>query len=288
VYDDEEACLEGVRELLSLLPSNNMEPPPAWPACGADTDYRPRLADIVPVEPNRPYDIRSVLTEIVDDGDYLEVHEHWARNVVCALARIDGQVVGVVGNQPIVLAGVLDIAASQKAARFVRFCDAFGIPLVSLVDVPGFLPGTEQELGGAIRHGAKLLYAYCEATVPRVQVILRKAYGGAYIVMDSRSVGTDLSLAWPTNQIAVMGAEGAVNLLHRRELAAAEDPVRLRAALVADYTSELMHPYHAAEHGLVDDVIDPVETRAAIARGLTMLRDKRTEPPRRKHGNAPL
>ncbi|TQM78476.1 acetyl-CoA carboxylase carboxyltransferase component [Saccharothrix saharensis] len=288
VHDDEPSCLAGVRELLSLLPSNNLEPPPALPACGASTDHRPRLAEIVPVEPNKPYDIRSVLAEVVDDGDYLEVHEHWARNVVCALARVDGRVVGVVGNQPVVLAGVLDIAASQKAARFVRFCDAFGIPLVSLVDVPGFLPGTEQELGGAIRHGAKLLYAYCEATVPRVQVILRKAYGGAYIVMDSRSVGTDLSLAWPTNEIAVMGAEGAVNLLHRRELAAAEDPARLRAALVADYRSELMHPYHAAEHGLVDDVIDPVETRAAIARGLAVLRDKRAETPRRKHGNAPL
>ncbi|MFI9007816.1 acyl-CoA carboxylase subunit beta [Actinosynnema sp. NPDC053489] len=288
VHDDEKSCLEGVRELLSLLPSNNLEAPPSRPSCGATTDRRPRLADVVPVEPNRPYDIRAVLAEVVDDGDFLEVHEHWARNVVCALARVDGQVVGVVGNQPIVLAGVLDIAASQKAARFVRFCDAFTIPLVSLVDVPGFLPGTEQELGGAIRHGAKLLYAYCEATVPRVQVILRKAYGGAYIVMDSRSVGCDLSLAWPTNEIAVMGAEGAVNLLHRRELAAAEDPARLRAALVADYRAELMHPYHAAEHGLVDDVIDPADTRAAVARGLAVLRDKRTEQPRRKHGNAPL
>ncbi|NUT49735.1 MAG: acyl-CoA carboxylase subunit beta [Saccharothrix sp.] len=288
VYDDEKSCLEGVRELLALLPSNNMEPPPVLAARGAGTDHRPRLAEIVPVEPNKPYDIRAVLAEVVDDGDFLEVHEHWARNVVCALARVDGRVVGVVGNQPIVLAGVLDVAASQKAARFVRFCDAFGIPLVSLVDVPGFLPGTEQEYGGAIRHGAKLLYAYCEATVPRVQVILRKAYGGAYIVMDSRSVGADLALAWPTNEIAVMGAEGAVNLLHRRELAVAEDPARLRAALVAEYQAELVHPYHAAEHGLVDDVIDPAETRAAIARGLAVLRDKRAEPPRRKHGNVPL
>ncbi|WP_425444485.1 acyl-CoA carboxylase subunit beta, partial [Saccharothrix carnea] len=275
VHDDEKTCLEGVRELLSLLPSNNLEPPPAQPPRGATTDHRPRLADIVPVEPNKPYDIRTVLTEIVDDAHHLEIHQHWAPNVVCALARIDGRVVGVVGNQPMVLAGVLDVAASQKAARFVRFCDAFNIPLVSLVDVPGFLPGTEQELGGAIRHGAKLLYAYCEATVPRVQVILRKAYGGAYIVMDSRSVGTDLSLAWPTNEIAVMGAEGAVNLLHRRELAASDDPDRLRATLVADYRAELMHPYHAAEHGLVDDVIDPADTRAAIARGLNALRDKR-------------
>ncbi len=288
VHDDEESCLENVRFLLSMLPSNNMEPAPSPGTCGADTDDRPRLAEVVPSEPNRPYDIRSVIVEIADDGTYLEVHEDWAANVVCALSRVDGTVVGIVGNQPIVLAGVLDLAASQKAARFVRFCDAFGIPLVTLVDVPGFLPGTEQEFGGAIRHGAKLLYAYCEATVPRIQVILRKAYGGAYIVMDSRSVGTDLSLAWPTNEIAVMGAASAVTLLYRRELAAAENPAALHAALVANYTEELAHPYYAAEHGLVDEVIDPAHTRSAIARGLAMLRDKRGEPPRRKHGNSPM
>ncbi|GGP64882.1 methylmalonyl-CoA carboxyltransferase [Saccharothrix coeruleofusca] len=287
VHDDEESCLADVRYLLSLLPANNLEPPP--PVEFAEDDpARPRLPDIVPVEPNQPYDMRAVLAEVVDDGEFLEVHEGWAGNVLCALGRVGGEVVGVVGNQPLVLAGVLDTAASQKAARFVRFCDAFNIPLVTLVDVPGFLPGTEQEYGGAIRHGAKLLYAYCEASVPRVQVILRKAYGGAYIVMDSRSIGCDVSLAWPTNEIAVMGAEAAVNVVHRKELAAAADPAELRAALISRYTAELMHPYYAAERGLVDDVIDPAETRAAIMRALAMLRDKRKRPPARKHGNVPL
>jgi acetyl-CoA carboxylase carboxyltransferase component len=288
VCDDEGTCLEEVRYLVSLLPSNNLEPPPAAAPCGATTDVRTRLAEIVPVEPNKPYDMRLVIEELVDDQDFMELHAGWAPNVICALGRIDGQVVGVVANQPLVLAGVLDVDAAQKAARFVRFCDAFGIPLATLVDVPGFLPGTDQEHAGIIRHGAKLLYAYCEATVPRIQVIVRKAYGGAYIVMDSRSIGCDLSLAWPTNEIAVMGAEGAVNVLFRKELAAATDPEELRTELVAEYTGQLMHPYYAAERGLVDDVIDPAETRSAIARGLEMLRDKRGEQPRRKHGNTPL
>jgi acetyl-CoA carboxylase carboxyltransferase component len=288
VHDDEESCLEDVRYLVSMLPANNLEPAPVAPPCGATTDERPALADIVPVEPNKPYDMRSVVAELVDDGGFLEIHENWAQNVVCVLGRIDGNVVGIVGNQPIAMAGVLDSAASQKAARFVRFCDAFSIPLVTLVDVPGFLPGTEQEYGGVIRHGAKLLYAYCEATVPRIQVILRKAYGGAYIVMDSRSVGCDLSLAWPTNEIAVMGAEGAVNVLFRKELTVASDPDALRAELVNEYTEQLMHPHYAAERGLVDDVIDPVQTRAAVARGLQMLLHKRKLAPQRKHGNMPL
>jgi acetyl-CoA carboxylase carboxyltransferase component len=288
VYDDERSCLADVRYLVSLLPANNLEPPPAAGSCGATDDVRPALADIVPAEPNKPYDMRSVIAELVDDGEYLEVHENWARNIVCALGRVDGEVVGIVGNQPLVFAGVLDIPAAQKAARFVRFCDAFGIPLVTLVDVPGFLPGTEQEYGGIIRHGAKLLYAYCEATVPRIQVILRKAYGGAYIVMDSRSVGVDLSFAWPTNEIAVMGAEGAVNVLFRKELASAADPADLRAELVEEYTEQLMHPHYAAERGLVDDVIDPADTRIAVARGLAMLRTKRRVGPQRKHGNVPL
>ncbi|NUT92726.1 MAG: acyl-CoA carboxylase subunit beta [Saccharothrix sp.] len=287
VHDDEESCFADVRYLLSLLPANNLEPAPVY-EWTAEDHLRPALADLVPVEPNRPYDIRGVIAELVDDGEFLEVHEGWAANVVCALARMGGQVVGVVGNQPLILAGVLDTAASQKAARFVRFCDAFGIPLVTLVDVPGFLPGTDQEYGGAIRHGAKLLYAYCEASVPRVQVILRKAYGGAYIVMDSRSIGCDLSLAWPTNEIAVMGAEAAVNVIHRKELTASADPDELRAELVARYSDELVHPYYAAERGLVDDVIDPAETRAAVLRGLAMLRDKRRRSPARKHGNVPL
>ncbi|TCO54400.1 acyl-CoA carboxylase subunit beta [Actinocrispum wychmicini] len=288
VHDDEESCLADVRYLVSLLPSNNMEPPLSGPSCGAARDLRPALADIVPADPAKPYDMRSVIGELLDDGDFIEVHEHFAGNVVCVLGRVDGEVVGVVGNQPLVQAGVLDIDASQKAARFVRFCDSFSIPLVTLVDVPGFLPGTGQEFGGVIRHGAKLLYAYCEATVPRISVIVRKAYGGAYIVMDSRSVGTDLSFAWPTNEIAVMGAEGAVNVLFRRELAAAADPERLRAELIDEYTEQLVHPHYAAERGLVDDVIDPATTRIAVARGLAMLRTKRKLAPQRKHGNIPL
>jgi acetyl-CoA carboxylase carboxyltransferase component len=288
VRDDEQSCLADVRYLVSLLPSNNLEPPPAGPPQGACADQRPRLAEIVPPEPNKPYDMRAVLAELLDDGEFMELHESWAPNIICALGRIDGEVTGIVGNQPCVLAGVLDLAASQKAARFVRFCDAFGIPLVTLVDVPGFLPGTDQEYGGVIRHGAKLLYAYCEATVPRIQVIVRKAYGGAYIVMDSRSIGTDLSLAWPTNEIAVMGAEAAVNVIHRKQLATAADPDQLRAELAADYTAQLMHPYYAAERGLVDDIIDPAQTRSAVAAGLAMLRTKRQLPPQRKHGNVPL
>ncbi|MCG8925455.1 acyl-CoA carboxylase subunit beta [Lentzea sp. CC55] len=288
VHDDEETCLADVRYLVSLLPANNLDTPPHDGPVGATTDERPRLAQLVPVEPNKPYDMRSVVAEVVDDGEFIEVHEHWAGNVICALGRVDGRPVGVVGNQPLVLAGVLDSAAAQKAARFVRFCDAFNIPLITLVDVPGFLPGTAQEQGGAIRHGAKLLYAYCEATVPRIQVIIRKAYGGAYIVMDSRSIGSDVSLAWPTNEIAVMGAEGAVNVLFRKELTAAADPAALRAELIAEYREQLMHPHYAAERGLVDDVIDPAQTRAAIARGLEMMSTKRASAPPRKHGNVPL
>ena len=288
VHDDEAACLEDVRYLVSLLPGNNGDAPPSTAPCGATTDERPRLAEIVPTEPNRPYDMRLVIAELVDEGSDLEVHQTWARNVICTLARIDGEVVGVVASQPTVLAGVLDAVAAQKAARFVRFCDAFNIPLVTLVDVPGFLPGLDQEHAGIIRHGAKLLYAYCEATVPRIQVIVRKAYGGAYIVMDSRSVGTDLSLAWPTNEIGVMGATGAVNVLFRKELRAAADPEELRAELAGEYAERLVHPYYSAERGLVDDVIDPVQTRMAVARGLRMLRTKRKSAPLRKHGNIPM
>ncbi|WP_433259933.1 acyl-CoA carboxylase subunit beta [Actinosynnema sp. CS-041913] len=288
VHDDEESCLEDVRYLLSLLPSNNLEPAPRTASRDAASDERPAFATIVPAEPNRPYDMRAVVAELVDDGEFLETHADWARNIVCALARIDGEVVGVVGNQPLVSAGVLDIPAARKAARFVRFCDAFGIPLVTLVDVPGFLPGVGQEHEGIIGHGAKLLYAYCEATVPRVQVIVRKAYGGAYIVMDSRSIGTDLSLAWPSNEIAVMGPEAAVNVLYRKDLAVATDPADLRSRLIGEYADHLVHPYYAAERGLVDDVIDPAQTRIAVARGLAMLRDKRTHRAARKHGNVPL
>jgi methylmalonyl-CoA decarboxylase subunit alpha len=286
-HDDEATCLEEVRYLLSLLPANNRETPPVV-ACGDPPD-RPTeaLLDLVPADPARSYDMRRVIEEVVDDGEFLEVQERWAGNVVCALARLDGHVVGVVASQPQAMAGALDIAAAQKAARFVQFCDAFGIALVTLVDVPGFLPGVAQEHGGIIRHGAKLLYAYCNATVPRVQLILRKAYGGAYIVMDSRSIGADLTYAWPANEIAVMGAEGAAGVIFRKRIAASDDPEALRHRLVKEYRAELMHPYHAAERGLVDDVIDPSHTREVLIRALAMLRTKHAEIPARKHGNPP-
>src|SRR5215217_908400 len=288
VYDGEAECLEDVRHLLSLLPSNNRELPPVVACTDPASRRNDMLTDLVPADPKSSYDMRIVIEEIVDNGDLLEVHADWATNIICALARLDGHVVGVVANQPAVLAGVLDIHASEKAARFVQSCDAFSVPLVTLVDVPGFLPGTEQEHGGIIRHGAKLLYAYCNATVPRVQVILRKAYGGAYIVMDSKSLGADLSFAWPSNEIAVMGAEGAASIIFRKELAAAQDPVQRRRELVSAYTEQLMTPYIAAERGMVDDVIDPAETRMILIQSLDMLRSKRSPSPNRKHGNMPL
>ncbi|MFF4412787.1 acyl-CoA carboxylase subunit beta [Streptosporangium sp. NPDC001559] len=287
VYDDEETCLEQVRYLLSLLPGNNRETPPRAD-CDDPAERRcEALLDVVPAHGNLPYDMRRVIEEIVDYGEHLEVHESWATNLICTLARLDGHVVGIVASQPQSMAGVLNIEASEKGARFVRFCDAFSIPLVTLVDVPGFLPGVSQEHNGIIRHGAKLLYAYCGATVPRISVILRKAYGGAYIVMDSRSIGADLSFAWPTNEIAVMGAEGAANVIFRREIAAADDPDTMRDALVKEYRAKLMHPYYAAERGLVDDVIDPAETRGVLIRSLDMLRTKHADLPVRKHGNPP-
>ncbi|WP_030949675.1 acyl-CoA carboxylase subunit beta [Streptomyces sp. NRRL S-646] len=287
-HDDEAACLEDVRFLLSLLPSNNRETAPHQASGDPAGRLTRALREIVPASANQAYDIRAVIEEIVDDGEYFEIQPHWAANVVCALVRLDGHVTGVVANQPAAFAGVLDINASEKAARFVQFCDAFSIPLVTLVDVPGFLPGVDQEHGGIIRHGAKLLYAYCNASVPRVQLILRKAYGGAYIVMDSRSIGADVSLAWPTNEIAVMGAEGAANVIFRREIAAADDGDAVRAQKIKEYQSELMHPYYAAERGLVDDVIDPADTRSALIGALAMLRSKHAGLPSRKHGNPPL
>jgi acetyl-CoA carboxylase carboxyltransferase component len=287
VHDDEQSCLEDVRYLLSLLPANNRELPPSAPATDPADRPTDALLGLVPANPNQSYDIRVVIEELVDDRDYLEVHASWAPNLVCALARLGGQVIGVLANQPAALAGVLDIKASEKGARFVQFCDAFNIPLITLVDVPGFLPGVEQEHDGIIRRGAKLLYAYCNATVPRISLVLRKAYGGAYIVMDSRSIGSDLTLAWPTNEIAVMGADGAANVIFRKEIAAADDPEAVRQKRIKEYKTELMHPYHAAERGLVDDVIDPRETRAVLAAALAMLRTKHAELPARKHGNPP-
>ncbi|MEV6776804.1 acyl-CoA carboxylase subunit beta [Streptomyces syringium] len=287
-YDDEETCLEEVRYLLSLLPQNNREMPPRTATDDPADRTCETLREMVPADGTRPYDMHDVITEIVDDGEHMEVHERWATSVICTLARIGGEVVGIVANQPQSLAGVLDIHSSEKAARFVQLCDAFNIPLVTLVDVPGFLPGVDQEHGGIIRHGAKLLYAYCNATVPRISLILRKAYGGAYIVMDSRSIGADLSFAWPANEIAVMGAEGAANVVFRRQIAAADDPEAMRARMVKEYKAELMHPYYAAERGLVDDVIDPAETRSLLIGSLAMLRAKHASLPDRKHGNPPM
>ena len=288
VSNDEKSCLDDVRFLLSFLPANNLEEPPSIDT-GDDPDRLcPELRDILPVSPNQPYDMKKVIAAIVDDGEFFEYHAHWAKNIVCGFSRIDGKPVGIVGNQPLMLAGVLDIESASKAARFVRTCDAFNIPLVTFVDVPGFLPGVDQEYGGIIRHGAKLLYAYCEATVPRIQIITRKAYGGAYVVMDSKSIGSDLAYAWPTAELAVMGPQGAVEIVYRRELQQAADPVARRAELVADYTEKYANPYAAAERGYIDDVIDPAETRQKIVAGLRMLRTKREELPRRKHGNMPL
>jgi acetyl-CoA carboxylase carboxyltransferase component len=288
VSADEQACLQDVRYLLSFLPQNNLSEPPA----ADNTDDPNRLCEslrsILPVSPNQPYDMKKVVMEVVDDGEFFEYFPHWAKSIICGFSRLNGQTVGIVGNQPMVLAGVLDIESSEKAARFVRTCDAFNIPIVTFVDVPGFLPGVDQEYGGIIRHGAKLLYAYCESTVPRIQVITRKAYGGAYVVMNSKSIGADLAYAWPTAELAVMGPQGAVEIVYRRELQQAADPVARRAELIAEYTEKYANPYAAAERGYVDDVIDPAETRTKLIAGLAMLKTKREELPRRKHGNMPL
>ncbi|MBW3610814.1 MAG: acyl-CoA carboxylase subunit beta [Actinobacteria bacterium] len=288
VAPDERACLDAVRELLSFLPANNLEVPP-WFAPDDDPARRcPELVDLLPDGAATPYDMLEVVEVVVDDGHFVEYHPHWARSLVCGFARLDGHVVGVVANQPEVLGGVLDIESSEKGARFVRTCDAFNIPLITFVDVPGFLPGVGQEHGGIIRHGAKLLYAYSEATVPSIQVIIRKAYGGAYVVMGSKSVGADLAYAWPSAELAVMSPQGAVEIVHRRELAAAADPVARRAELVEEYAEREANPWVAAERGYLDDVIDPADTRVKLVAGLEMLRTKREERPPRKHGNVPL
>ncbi|MEX0664182.1 MAG: acyl-CoA carboxylase subunit beta [Acidimicrobiia bacterium] len=288
VADDEDTALTQVRYLLSFLPSNNLEEPPYFEPTDDPERRCEDIVGLIPDAPNKPYDIKAVIHEIVDDGDFFEVHALWAQNIVCGFARIDGYSVGIVGNQPQVLAGTLDIDASEKAARFVRLCDAFNVPLVTFVDVPGFLPGTDQEYGGIIRHGAKLLYAYCEATVPRVQIITRKAYGGAYVVMNSKSIGADLAFAWPSAEVAVMGPQGAVNIIFRKEIETSADPETRRAELIEEYTERFANPYIAAERGYVDDVIDPRDTRRVLARSLAMLRTKREQLPQRKHGNLPL
>ncbi len=288
VLDDEKSCLDEVKYLISFLPANNMEEPPLQPSGDDPERLVPELSTMMPASPNQPYDMKKVISLVLDDGDYLEYFSHWAQNITCGRGRIDGHVVGIVGNQPAVLAGVLDIDSSEKAARFVRTCDSFNIPIVTFVDVPGFMPGVDQEYGGIIRHGAKLLYAYCEATVPRVQIITRKAYGGAYVVMNSKSVGADLAYAWPSAELAVMGPQGAVEVLHRREIAGSDDPVSRRLELVEEYTERYANPYVAAERGFVDDVIDPQETRKVLVQALRILRTKKEDLPRRKHGNVPL
>ena len=283
------ACLAGIRDLLSYLPSNNLDEPP--PGTSADDPDRedPQLDDLVPEDPNKPYDIKRLVDAVVDDGRFLEVHAAYARNIVVGFARFANQAVGIVANQPAYLAGVLDIDASLKGARFVRFCDAFNIPLVTFEDVPGFLPGTQQEFGGIIKHGAKLLYAFAEATVPKITIITRKSYGGAYCVMASKHLRTDVNLAYPTAEIAVMGPEGAVNVLYKRELeAAGERAAELRAQKVAEYREKFSNPYIAAERGFLDAVIPPSKTRPAIVRALRQLRSKRQSLPAKKHGNIPL
>ena len=288
VATDEQSVLDDVKYLLSFLPSNNLDNPPVLNDGDDPERDCPVLREILPDSSNVPYDIKDVITEVVDDGEFLEYHAGWAGSIVCGFARLDGRSVGIVGNQPMMMAGVLDIESSEKAARFVRFCDAFNLPLLTFVDVPGFLPGVDQEHGGIIRHGAKLLYAYCEATVPRVQVITRKAYGGAYVVMDSKSVGCDVSFAWPTAELAVMGPQGAVEILNRRELQQAADPEARKAELVDDYTEKYANPYVAAERGIVDAVIDPAETRQKVVAAFRMIESKREELPKRKHGTVPL
>lgn len=286
--EDEDACLEDARYLFSFLPSNNLELPPRVQPTDDPQRMDPELDTVVPDSPNKPYDMRSVIRLIVDDGEFLEVHEHFATNIVCGLARLDGFPVGIVGNQPASLAGVLDIAASEKAARFVRTCDAFNIPIVTFCDVPGFLPGTAQEWGGIIRHGAKLLYAYAEATVPKITVITRKAYGGAYDVMASKHLGADFNFAWPQAEVAVMGPEGAVNIIYRRDIANSPTPDERRRKLMDDYKARFANPYSAAERGYIDDVIIPHETRPKLIASLHTLQTKREPGPKRKHGNIPL
>ncbi len=286
--ETEEDCLRLIRELLSFIPSNNMDDPPRI-ACDDPVDRAEEaLNTIVPVESNQPYDIRKIIHLVVDNGYFFEVQEHYARNIVIGFARLNGQPVGIVANQPAYLAGVLDIDASVKGARFVRFCDCFNIPIITFEDVPGFLPGVNQEYGGIIRHGAKLLYAYAEATVPKITVVTRKAYGGAYCVMGSKHIRTDINFAYPTAEIAVMGAEAAVELLYRRELAAAPNPEAVRQAKIEEFRDKFASPYVAAERGFIDEVIEPRLTRQKLIRALKLLENKRDSNPPRKHGNIPL
>jgi acetyl-CoA carboxylase carboxyltransferase component len=277
-----------VRFLLSFLPSNNLEDPPAYATTDDPQRETDALTHLVPDRAQEAYDMHEVIRYVVDDGEFLEVFPLWAANIVTGFARLDGRSIGVIANQPKVLAGTLDIDASEKASRFVRFCDAFNVPILTFVDVPGFLPGTQQEFNGIIRHGAKLLYAYAEATVPRMTVITRKAYGGAYLVMNSKHLRADVAFAWPSAEIAVMGADGAVNVVFRREIEKATDPDTRRAELIQEYRDKFSTPYAAAERGFIDDVIEPAETRPRLIKALRMLSTKRESIPARKHGNIPL
>jgi propionyl-CoA carboxylase beta chain len=287
VEDDREA-IALVRELLGYMPSNNLDDPPRRATEDPLDREDAALDTLVPASPNQPYDMHDLIRSVADDGEFLEVHEHYARNIVVGFARLGGRPVGVVANQPAQLAGTLDINASVKGARFVRFCDCFNIPLVTFEDVPGFLPGTQQEFGGIIRHGAKLLYAYAEATVPKVTVITRKAYGGAYCVMSSKHIRTDFNYAWPTAEIAVMGAEGAVNILYKREIDKSADPAATRAEKIAEFREKFANPYVAAERGFIDEVIRPRTTRRRLIQALATLETKRDRNPPKKHGNIPL
>ncbi len=286
--DDEEQCLEDARYLFSFLPSNNLEMPPRVEPTDDPERMDLELDSIVPDNPNKPYDMRDVVSRIVDDGDFFEVHEHFAKNLIVGFSRLNGRPIGIVGNQPAQLAGVLDINASEKGARFVRTCDAYNIPILTFTDVPGFLPGTSQEWGGIIRHGAKLLYAFTEATVPKLTVVTRKAYGGAYDVMNSKHMLADFNFAWPQAEVAVMGPEGAVNIIHRRDIAKSPTPDERRAKLISDYKARFANPYSAAERGYIDDVIVPHETRPKLIKALEALQTKRVQGPKRKHGNIPL
>ncbi len=286
--ESETDCLFLIREMVSFLPSNNMDDPPFKPSSDDDLRTESALNDLVPDNPNKPYDIKEAIRLIVDDGEFYEIQEHFAENIVVGFARLGGFSVGIIANQPMVLAGVLDIDSSGKAGRFVRFCDSFNIPLIVFEDVPGFLPGIDQEHGGIIRNGAKLLYAFCEATVPKITVVTRKAYGGAYCVMNSKHIRADLNLAWPTAEIAVMGPDGAVNIIYRKELAEADDPVARKAELVEQYREHFANPFIAAELGYIDDVIEPSETRPRLINALHMLQNKRDQNPPKKHGNIPL
>jgi acetyl-CoA carboxylase carboxyltransferase component len=288
VGENETQTLMLVREMLGYLPQNNMEDPPFQHSKDDPLRADPELDSIIPDNPNKPYDIKDIINRIVDDGVFYEIHAEFAANIVVGFARLGGHSVGIVANQPMVLAGVLDIKASEKAARFIRFCDCFNIPIITFVDVPGYLPGTDQEHNGIIVSGAKLLYAYCEATVPKLTVTVRKSYGGAYCVMSSKHIRGDLNLAWPSAEIAVMGPEGAVEIIYRRELKAAKDPAALKAELAADYRERLANPYSAAERGFIDDVIEPRETRARLINGLEVFENKRDSNPPKKHGNIPL